>query len=150
MHQSDGTGPVAQRHQLVSSFLALLISYPLLLLPCRMGRNSVCPSVFPLIRPFVCLKCMEFYPVQFLDASSHLYKRVCPSVGPSVRWSVGLSVRHAFVKNKGNENFWANKCQGRFTRLTRCISPSVCQTITPSVTPWISTWISGIGSREES
>ena len=30
----------------------------------------------------------------FLDASSHLYKRVCPSVGPSVRWSV----RDAFVK----------------------------------------------------
>ena len=30
----------------------------------------------------------------FLDASSHLYKRVCPSV----RWSVGRSVGHAFVK----------------------------------------------------
>ena len=29
----------------------------------------------------------------FLDASSHLYKRVCPSVGPSVRWSFG----NAFV-----------------------------------------------------
>ena len=29
----------------------------------------------------------------FLDASSHLYKRVCPSVGPSVRPSVGPSVR---------------------------------------------------------
>ena len=29
---------------------------------------------------------------QFLDASSHLYKRVCPSVGPSVRPSVGPSV----------------------------------------------------------
>ena len=27
--------------------------------------------------------------VSFLDASSHLYKRVCPSVG----WSVGRSVR---------------------------------------------------------
>ena len=24
----------------------------------------------------------------FLDTSSHLYKRVCPSVCPSVRWSV--------------------------------------------------------------
>ena len=30
----------------------------------------------------------------FLDASSHLYKRVCPSVGRSV----GPSVRNAFVK----------------------------------------------------
>ena len=28
----------------------------------------------------------------FLDASSHLYKRVCPSVRPSVRQSVGPSV----------------------------------------------------------
>ena len=34
----------------------------------------------------------------FLDASSHLYKRVCPSVGPSVRWSVRPSVRNVFVK----------------------------------------------------
>ena len=33
--------------------------------------------------------------VPFLDASSHLYKRVCPSVGPSVR----RSVRNAFVKS---------------------------------------------------
>ena len=29
----------------------------------------------------------------FLDASSHLYKRVCPSVRWSVRRSVGRSVR---------------------------------------------------------
>ncbi len=28
----------------------------------------------------------------FLDASSHLYKRVCPSVGPSVRPSVRMYV----------------------------------------------------------
>ena len=26
---------------------------------------------------------------KFSDASMHLYKRLCPSVGPSVRWSVG-------------------------------------------------------------
>ena len=31
----------------------------------------------------------------FLDASSHLYKKVCPSVDPlSVGWSVGWSVMH--------------------------------------------------------
>ena len=29
---------------------------------------------------------------EFLDASTHLYKRVCPSVGPTVRRSVGPSV----------------------------------------------------------
>ena len=34
---------------------------------------------------------LNFHP--FLDASSHLYMRVCPSVGPSVRPSVGPSVR---------------------------------------------------------
>merc|ERR1712228_199687 len=40
--------------------------------------------------------------INFLDASSHLYKRVCPSirpsVGPPVRPSVRPSVRNAFVK----------------------------------------------------
>ena len=34
----------------------------------------------------------------FLDASSHLYKRVCPSVGPTVRPLVRPSVHTAFVK----------------------------------------------------
>ena len=38
----------------------------------------------------------EKYP--FLDASSHLYKRVCPSVGRSVGPSVGRSV---------SSNFWS-------------------------------------------
>ena len=41
----------------------------------------------------------------FLDASSHLYIRVCPSVGPSVGPSVRRSVRHAFVKNRENRCF---------------------------------------------
>ena len=53
--------------------------------------------------------------VPFLDASSHLYNRVCPSVGPSVRRSVRPSVRPSvgltFVKNKGIQYFRANKCQ---------------------------------------
>ena len=30
---------------------------------------------------------------QFLAADTQLFKRLCPSVGPSVRWSVGPSVR---------------------------------------------------------
>ena len=34
----------------------------------------------------------------FLDASTHLYKRVCPSVGPSVGWFIRWSIRNAFVK----------------------------------------------------
>ena len=36
----------------------------------------------------------------FLDASSHLYNRVCPSVRPSVGRSVGPSVGDAIVENK--------------------------------------------------
>ena len=43
---------------------------------------------------------------RFLDASTHLYKRLCPSVRPSVGPSVGPSVRpsvgHAFLKYRGN------------------------------------------------
>ena len=36
---------------------------------------------------------------QFLDASSHLYNRVCPSVGRLVSPSVRRSAGHAFVTN---------------------------------------------------
>ena len=35
--------------------------------------------------------------LKFLDASSHLYKRVCPSVGPSVGPSVRPSVTRYFL-----------------------------------------------------
>ena len=38
------------------------------------------------------LKVKSGNPGPFLDAPSHLYKRSCPSVGPSVRSSVGPSV----------------------------------------------------------
>ena len=31
---------------------------------------------------------------QLLDAPVHLYKRVCPSVSPSIRRSIGPSVTH--------------------------------------------------------
>ena len=47
----------------------------------------------------------------FLDASSHLYKRVCPSVCPSVGPSIGPSVRRSvrytrvgFPRNSPNSN----------------------------------------------
>ena len=42
------------------------------------------------------------YRFKFLDASSHLYKWVCPSVGPSV---VRPSAGHAFVKNGKIDDF---------------------------------------------
>ena len=35
----------------------------------------------------------------FLDASSHLYKWLCPSVGPSVGPFVGPFVTNAFIKS---------------------------------------------------
>ena len=60
----------------------------------------------------------------FLVATKRLYKRVCPSVGPSVRWSVGPSVRpsvgDALVINKENQYFQANDCKGRHTRQISC------------------------------
>ena len=55
-----------------------------------------CP---PLLTPGP--RSMTIFNVWFLDASLHLYKRVCPSVGPSVRPSVRGTVCHAFVKNAG-------------------------------------------------
>ena len=61
-------------------------------------RASVRPSVGPSIRPCVRYACSQVTPIHlnspthhprpFLDASSHLYKRVCPSVCPSVGPSV--------------------------------------------------------------
>ena len=57
---------------------------------------------------------MRLYPsvMPFLDASSHLYKRVCPSVGRSVR----RSVCHAFVKNAWNWEFYIQKWSRRHTK----------------------------------
>ena len=37
-----------------------------------------------------------------LDASSHLYKRLCPSICPSIHRSVCRSVHNAFVKISEN------------------------------------------------
>ena len=45
--------------------------------------------------------------LRFLDASLHLYMRVCPSIRRSVRRSIRRSVCHAFVKNKENQRFRA-------------------------------------------
>ena len=45
-----------------------------------------------------------FY-IHFLDASSHLYKRVCPSIRPSV----GRSVRHPFFSKVKNKRKWVGK-----------------------------------------
>ena len=41
----------------------------------------------------------------FLDASSHLYLRLCLSVGPSVSQSIGPSVHPQFIKTLENQGF---------------------------------------------
>ena len=63
----------------------------------------------------------------FLDASSHLYKRVCPSVRPSVgpsvrrsvRPSVRPSVRNPFFPNSRKRLFSAAEMDGIDLAVTR-------------------------------
>ena len=68
-------------------------------------------SVYSFFSSFVVpLLCFFFFsPVKFpylhfLDAFSHLYKRVCPSVGPSIGTLVGLSETWICGRPKKSEN----------------------------------------------
>ena len=45
----------------------------------------------------------------FLDASTQIYRRVCPSVRPLVGRSVCPSVRLTFLLNRGNQQIWQVK-----------------------------------------
>ena len=60
---------------------------------------------------------------KFLVATKRLYKRVCPSVGPSVRRSVrpsvGPSVRNAFFSNPRKRLFSAAEMDGIELVVTR-------------------------------
>ena len=48
-------------------------------------------ALYPLFKnPTNHIKSFTNHPWSFLDASSHLYKRVCPSVCPSIRMSVSI------------------------------------------------------------
>ena len=50
------------------------------------GRTAlVCPQCGCVLAKFGDVFCFTHFLSGFLDASSHLYKRVCPSVGPLVR-----------------------------------------------------------------
>ena len=72
----------------------------------------------------------------FLDASSHLYKRVCPSVGPSVRRSVGRSVRNQLFSKSKNEGFSSCISSGKPTNITNIelhLYRKVCLLVRPSV-----------------
>ena len=53
-------------------------------------RSAECTSLEKWVYSYI-----SFSHFQFLDAPSHLYKRVCPSVRPSVRRSVGPSGRRS-------------------------------------------------------
>ena len=62
--------------------------------------------------------------LQFLDAFSHLYKRVCPSVRPSIRRSVCPSVHHTRVETMQKNRFWPKLRAVRArTHLMPCIRP---------------------------
>ena len=66
-------------------------------LPNRRGLGRVCQMVGPLISPFHNYiisgnRIVYGEKILFLDASTHLYKRLCPSVGWLVGRLVGRSV----------------------------------------------------------
>ena len=69
------------------------------------GKNQhflKCKSTFSSLRPSL-LPTSRLFP--FLDASSHLYNRLCPSVGRLVSRSVG----NAFIKNIKIKHFCIRK-----------------------------------------
>ena len=63
-------------------------------------------------------KVYQFFRV-FLDASLHLYKRVCPSVGPSVRWLVRRSAT-SYFQNLKMEVFVCVFHQGSLLTSQKC------------------------------
>ena len=67
----------------------------------------------------------------FLDASSHLYKRVRPSVGPSVRPSVGRSVTLSWKVEKCN--IYSAKYMAKLIWYVWCAFPHLYDRICPSV-----------------
>ena len=60
----------------------------------------------------------------FLDAFSHLYKRVCPSVRRSIHLSIRPSIYHTKVETKQKCRFWPKLLSVRTrTHLMPCIRP---------------------------
>ena len=81
-----------------SSHLPISTSFHFFFMPSShvhivVSHLPVFPSSFLSFPPYRCLSFPSSHLPCFLDASSHLYMRVCLSVGPSVRWSVRRSVR---------------------------------------------------------
>ena len=77
------------------------------------------------------------YFVMFLDASSHLYKRVCPSVGRSVGPSVRPSVGNAFFLRLQKWRFFfmyvIREAQEHYRNVELHLYRKVCLLVRPSV-----------------
>ena len=66
----------------------------------------------------------------FLDATSHLYKRVCPSVRRSVRRSVGPLVAHIFLNHGNSTNLTNLNCKSdKSDRIWQIWQISLCNSI---------------------
>ena len=66
------------------------------------SRSTRDVQFFALRRQFLNLNVKSNNKKEFLDAFPHLCSRVCPSVRPTVRLSVGQSIRHTqveFIRN---------------------------------------------------
>ena len=68
------------------------------LAPSTIKKTPKIHQVDQMIKVFSCI--LIFLPFLFLDASTHLYKRLCPSVRSSVHPSVRRSVRASRVSPK--------------------------------------------------
>ena len=108
---------------------------------------SVRGSDGPMVRyPFPKITCIHLKSptnnyLSFLDASSHLYNRVCPSVGPWVRGSVGPMVRYPFpkitcihLKSPTNNSL---SFLDASSHLYNRVCPSVGPWVRGSVGPWV-------------
>ena len=112
-------------------------AYPALLHYCSCPKASLAFSITAPAHSRETL--VNVYPGLFLDASSHLYKRVCPSVGRSVR----PSVRYASAKTAFLSCFWPrwepvlkqmiNKHVFRASFTTKLFYPSICLSVYPNM-----------------
>ena len=104
--------------------------------------SVITSTIFPILRlhPPIFFPCLilsqwwwyaaEIYDKHpFLDASMHLYIRVCPSVGPSVHLAVFFYAEFVpkWLSNKGKVNEWIVGYPGHlYMRVCRSVSLSLC------------------------
>ena len=66
----------------------------------------------------------------FLDASTHLYKRVCPFVHPSICWLVGNLFSFLYLQLV---SFFSDASTHLYKRVCPFVGPSVRRSVRPSV-----------------